>query len=258
VSRTKLEKKRGGHAFEKAQYALTFSVIAVMLYVAGFPLFFLLFVGVLGYFLWKVFSSDGTNVTRRIFEFYLSSYEILRSDDRKWFGYEVKEAILLGESITAKMTQPPPLVLFALGALYDKVGDKVAALRHLEKLESDPGGNEMSIVNPTEELRDYVRVLRKIERSPAQAPQTSAAFRALERMRRSRYKALLENVSKQAEPDAELLPAFADVEERNGAVEGLVRPTAGTRSVKSPQRQLESDRKTISEVLHDIYDHNVQ
>jgi hypothetical protein len=35
--------------------------------------------------------------------------------------------------------------------------------------------------------------LRKIEREPAEAPQTSAAIRALERARRNRGKALLEN-----------------------------------------------------------------
>ncbi|NEL61299.1 hypothetical protein G3V73_23870, partial [Escherichia coli] len=49
-----------------------------------------------------------------------------------------------------------------------------------------------SYVYPSPDLRNYVKILRKIEREPAEAPQTSAAIRALERARRNRGKSFLE------------------------------------------------------------------
>ena len=52
--------------------------------------------------------------------------------------------------------------------------------------------DESTYIYPSPELRNYVKILRKIEREPAEAPQTSAAIRALERARRNRGKALLE------------------------------------------------------------------
>jgi hypothetical protein len=59
-------------------------------------------------------------------------------------------------------------------------------------------------------LKNYVRVLRKIEREPAEAPQTSAAVRALERARRNRGKAILEEsraqVKEQNRKKREALP----------------------------------------------------
>ena len=84
MSETHLEKRSHGTLKEKGQYAVAFSVIGVMLYLAGFPVFLLFFVGVLSYFIWKVFTAEGRNETRRIFEFYLSANEILREDDRRW------------------------------------------------------------------------------------------------------------------------------------------------------------------------------
>ncbi len=46
-------------------------------------------------------------------------------------------------------------------------------------------------------MRNYVKVLRKIEREPAESPLTSAAVRALERARRNRGKMLLEDSREQ-------------------------------------------------------------
>ena len=135
-----------------------------MLLVAGFPVFVIFFFGVFAYFLFKMFASGSRNETREIFEFYLSANEVLRDDGRNWFGFEVKELIGRGEAITNRMSGAPPLVYFALGALYHKAGDFQAAVNCLAHVIENENANENAYVYPSQELRNYVKVLRKIER----------------------------------------------------------------------------------------------
>jgi hypothetical protein len=90
------------------------------------------------------------------------------------------------------MNGAPPLVYFTLGALYHKVGDYKAAVTHLAYTLENENSDEKTYLYASPELKNYVRVLRKIEREPAEAPQTSAAVRALERARRNRGKVILE------------------------------------------------------------------
>jgi hypothetical protein len=261
-----------------------FSVIALMLYVAGFPIFLLFFLGVLAFFIWKVFSAESRSETRRIFEFYLAANEILREDDRRWFGYEIQETITRGESVVSTMAAAPPLVYFCLGALYLKLGDHAGAVKNLGHVVEEPAATEIGVMFPTRELREYVRTLRKIERYPAEAPLTSSAVRSLERARKNRGAVLLENSR------ALLARQPAQIEEagkKSGSVVDLAdhHEVAGTDSddhinartagaefspksllftsrVKrrhAKKREAEPlERKTISEVLHDIYDKNVQ
>ena len=106
-------------------------VVALMLYVIGFPIFLLAFFGALAFFIWKVFTSESRTETRRIFEFYLAANEILRDDERRWFGFEVREAAARGERIVREMPTAPPLVHFVLGALYQRLGDHGSAVKHL-------------------------------------------------------------------------------------------------------------------------------
>jgi hypothetical protein len=143
--------------------------------------------------LWKTFSSPSRNETREIFEFYLSANDLLRDDERRWFGFEVQDVINRGEHILQLMNGAPPLVYFTLGALYNKVGDHKSAVNHLSYIVENENADETTYVYPSPELKNYVKILRKIEREPAEAPQTSAAIRALERARRNRGKAILEN-----------------------------------------------------------------
>ena len=164
----------------------------MMLWVAQFPMFVIFFFGIFAYFLWKTFSQPSRSGTREIFEFYLSANEILRDDERRWFGFEVQEVINRGERILQLMTTAPPLVYFTLGALYNRVGDYKSAVNHLSYIIENDQSDEKTYVYPTPELKNYVKILRKIEREPAEAPQTSAAIRALERARRNRGKTLLE------------------------------------------------------------------
>jgi hypothetical protein len=197
VSDNKLQKKLPDALKEKTQYFLTFGVIATMLLVVGFPTFVIAFFGIFAYFLFKTFIQTTPNSTREVFEFYLSANEILRSEDRRWFGFEIQEIILNGEIILQRMSGAPPLVYFALGSLYNKIGNHKAAVNHLSYILENETTNESNYLYATPELKEYVKILRKIEREPTEAPQTSAAIRSLERARRNKGKQILEE-SRQA------------------------------------------------------------
>lgn len=254
-----------------------------MLMVAGFPSLVIVFFGIFAFFLWKIFSSGSRNETREIFEFYLSANEMLRDDDRRWYGFEMQETISRGERILQTVNGAPPLVYFTLGALYHKIGDHKTAVRNLEYVLENEGADEAAYIHPSPEMRNYVRILRKIEREPAEAPLTSAAVRALERSRKNRGRTLLEYSRQQAEEadsrqeekvfDKELSAAAPvgdkpSVENANGK-ENRDRPLLD-RTQKAAERKQENagkkreeedpftHRKPISEVLHDIYDKNIQ
>src|SRR5213079_2027955 len=94
---------------EKGQYTLAFAVVGAMLLLVGFPAFLLAFFGAIGFLIWRLLTAESRNDTRKIFEFYLSASEILRQDERRWFGFEVKESIARGEAIVKTMPTIPPL-----------------------------------------------------------------------------------------------------------------------------------------------------
>lgn len=265
---------------ERGQYFLAFSVVGSMLLVAGFPVLVIFFFGIFAFFLLKMFSSGSRSETREIFEFYLSANEILRDDERKWYGFEINETIRRGEGILQKMNGAPPLVYFTLGALYSKAGDHAAAANHLAYVIENDTSDESSYAFPSPELRSYVKVLRKIEREPADAPMTSAAVRALERARKIRGKSLLEQSRAKLEAakieSAARLPSPAEEIESNIRKAQASQPVSPQPSVtetevidrtesngngRKPAAEKEdpfANRKPISEVLHDIYDRNVQ
>lgn len=272
-----IEKRRSTSIKEKGQYAIGFGVIALMLYVVGFPLFLLVFFGALAFFVWKVFVSETRGETRRIFEFYLAANEILRDDERRWFGFEVKEAIARGEGVVRSMATAPPLVHFALGALYRRVEDHSSAVRHLAVVVEESSSDESTIMFPSKDLREYVRLLRRIERAPAESPQTSAAIRSLERARKNRASKMLTDSrdilaggiivvadkrivgSGYSENDENIAPNRLDWS--SDAAEDHGDQTTDTQLTSrnhSPKTAPSDERKTISEVLHDIYDSKVQ
>lgn len=258
---------------EKSQYLLVFTIVGTMFAAAFFPFFIALFIGLFGYFILKLFSTGARNETREIFEFYLAANEMLRDDERRWYGFEVKETIHRGEAITHRLNPAPPLVHFALGALFNKAGFHIQAERELAAVVENPSADEIALTNPTQDLRNYVRVLRRIEREPADAPQTSAAIRALERARKLRAATLLaesrEKIALAAanEPAAEpqaadnvvpLLSTFTSTKIPDNAPEESQRSNTSRRFRRKKNEELFADRKPITEVLHDIYDGNVQ
>jgi hypothetical protein len=292
VSETnKLEKKSTEIIKEKSQYVIAFGVIASMLYITGFPIFVIFFFGILAYFIWKTLAAPSPSGTREIFEFYLVSNEILRDDERRWYGFEVQDAINRGEKILKYMSGAPPLVHFTLGALYNKIGDHQSAVKNLTYIVENESSDETNMVYPSPELRNYVKILRKIEREPTEAPLMSAAVRALERARRNRGKSLLEKsreIVRQEEftrTENELerkyqkkLAEKSDSKSFLNLVNDTMREEFNEQYAKqngindeninskklnekpskskkeSSEDEIFANRKPISEVLHDIYD----
>lgn len=251
-----------------------------MLVVANIPIFVIFFFGVFAYLVAKMFTAGNKSETREIFEFYLAANDILREDDRRWYGFEIRETIDRGESIAKRMKVIPPLLGFALGSLHNKIGDHKTAVNYLSDVIEKEVGSESSIVFPTPELRNYVKVLRKIEREPADAPITSAAVRSLERMRRLRGKRILEEsrtaFSSGSLPPADKefielnapIPEHQDLHDGHNAIEAVFDRDIQSHGMQADDERLRrrsgkngehedfSDRKPITEVLHDIYDKN--
>lgn len=276
---------------ERSQYAIAFAVIAMMLYITGFPLFVIFFFGILAFFIWKTLSAPSHNGTREIFEFYLLANDILRDDERRWYGFEIQEVIARGERILKYMKGAPPLVYFSIGALYHKAGDHKSAEKHLAYVVENESSDEKNFVYPSPELRAYVKTLRKIEREPQESPLTSSAVRALERARRNRAKTMLET-SRDALREIEFKKTEAELEQKQQKVlteknepkrfvsvvseivqkeietqaknqreeEQKAKPQNGVTPKRDrPKREKSNEdifgnRKPISEVLHDIYD----
>ncbi len=285
---TNLRKPQNGAVKEKGQYFIAFGVIATMLMVAGFPTFIVLFFGLFAYFLWKTFAAPSRGETRDIFEFYLAANDIMRDDNRRWFGFEVQEVINRGEHAMQMMSNAPPLVHFTLGALYQKAGNHQAAVNYLTYVVEDENSDESAYAYPSPDLRNYVKVLRKIEREPHEAPLTSSAVRALERARRTRGQAMLETsraaLAEQNKKKQELLDdagrqAFGfRTANGSGVVPSAIHEESeipvgdfyynrtenenqrSQTSAKKPSNKENphANRKPITEVLHDIYDNNVQ
>lgn len=294
MSDNKLQKRVPDALKEKTQYALTFGVIATMLLVAGFPFFVIGFFGIFAYFLWKTFIQPAPTSIKEVFEFYLNANEILRNEDRRWFGFEIQEVILNGELILQRMSGAPPLVYFTLGTLYHKIGNHQAAVNHLSYILENDDADESNYHLATPELKEYVKILRKIERDPSDAPKMSAAVRSLERTRRNRGKSILEE-SRKALDEINIKQLVAEVEPKETQQsENIVKSLFAQETIKqenTPQTEVvfekqkeeslldfaisekaeepptnpnrnkdrkESDpfinRKPITEVLHDIYD----
>jgi hypothetical protein len=283
VENNSLEKlKNNGNTKETTQAVLVSSVIILMLYAVGFPMFLLFFLGIIVFFFYKIFGSQQKQLggTHEIFEFFLSANDVLRDDERKWFGFEVQDVIQRGERILHAMPDPPPLLYFTLGSLYNKIGNHKAATEHLAYITENETSDEKNRSVASPELRHYVQILRKIEQNPAEAPKMSAAVRALERARRNRAAAILENSRKEiwlleekrqtlleAKPAEDKIlhsihdAAHANVKENNYEVAEDEKPVktqlAEVFKEEKPHqngKQKEQNRPSISEVLYDIYD----
>src|ERR671929_2059746 len=177
---------------ETAQRLIAVVVIMAMLGVMGIPLTVILFFATVVYFVWRAVQRSEQRDVKNIFDFYIAADAILRDEEKRWYGFEIGQVVSEGERVLHLMPDPPPLVYFTLGALHHRAGDHDSAAEHLAYVTEDERGDEHSRTQPSPELRRYVEVLRRIEREPAEAPQTMAAIRSLERARRTRAAAMLE------------------------------------------------------------------
>jgi tetratricopeptide (TPR) repeat protein len=188
-----LQKKVAFMVKEKGKFGLALALVAAVLLALQFPGYILVFLAVTTFFIWKAFAPARSNSVRGIFEFYLAANELLRDDDRRWFGFEMREVLHSGERILNSMPDAPPLMLFTLGALHHKARNYDSAIQYLRNVLENDQMDESRRLIASPELKNYVRILRRIEREPSDAPQTSAAIRALERARRNRAQVLLDD-----------------------------------------------------------------
>jgi hypothetical protein len=174
--------------------AIAVIVIVAMLDAVGLsPVMMVLVTGVI-FIVWLFGRRAQAREVERIFDFYIAADAILREEERRWYGFEIVEVIEHGESLLEIMPDPPPLNYYALGALYQRLGNHDATAEYLSRLTEGELCDESHRTSPSPQLRRYVSMLRRIEYHPSIAPQTLAAIRSLERARqRNASKMLFES-----------------------------------------------------------------
>jgi hypothetical protein len=247
----------GAKGKEATQRLLAIIVIVAMLAVMGIPPSVIIFFAIVTYFIWRAVQRSEHQETGRIFEFYISANDILRDEERRWYGFEVQEVLHRGERILHSMSDPPPLVYFAMGALYNYMGDHDAAVEHLSYVAENDLADERHRFEPSPELRRYVHILRKLEREPTEAPQTMAAIRSLDRVRRNRAASLLAESRERVSTIASLNPASATAPPAPSSHEHS--SSRGANAVAHPsaanRRQgTQHAPPPIADVLRDVYE----
>lgn len=225
--------------------AIAIVVIVAILNAVGLSPVVLVFVTGVVFVIWLVARRAQMREVERVFEFYAAADAILREDERRWYGFEIAEVIEQGESLLEMMPDPPPLSYFALGALYQRLGNHEAAVQYLSRLTEDELYDETHRIAASAQLRRYVMMLRRLELHPSAEPQTLAAIRSLERARqRSAAKMLIESrgvVESRAAAVAEK------------AAENPARETKEVRFPASAPLSSISAPPPITTVLRDVY-----
>lgn len=228
------------------QRLLAVIVIVAMLAVMGIPPPVIFFFAIVTYFIWRAVRRTEQQEVIEIFNFYVNATEILRDEERRWFGFEVAEVIEQGEGVLRAMPDAPPLVLFTLGALYQRLGDHEAAAAHLSSVVEKELGEESRRTKPSPELRRYVHTLRRLESEPGEGPRTLAAVRYLGRLRRHHAAALLAESRESAERNAHQPPIAKADQQRLEAVKA--------KDLLSEARRHATPPPPIAEVLRDLYE----
>ncbi|HSB29196.1 MAG TPA: hypothetical protein VLE19_15120 [Pyrinomonadaceae bacterium] len=174
-----------------AQKIIAVIVIVTMLYGAGVAPVLMMFVTGVVFLVFLITRRAQNREVERLFDFFVTADSILREEERRWYRFEVSEVIESGELVLEGIPDPPPLHLFALGALHHKIGNFATSVDYLSHLVENEHFEESSRETASPQLRRYVYLLRKIEKEPAIAPQTLGAIRSLERMRRRQAFTLL-------------------------------------------------------------------
>ena len=226
-------------------------VVMEMLGVMGIPLTVIIFFAAVVYFVWRAVQRTEQQDVKNIFDFYIAANEILRDEERRWYGFEINNAIGEGERVLRMMSDPPPLVYFTLGALHHRAGDYETAAEHLSYILEDERGDEHARTHPSAELRRYVEVLRRVEREPTEAPQTMAAIRSLERARRARASAMLYDARVRLEVTSQQRAIAQGPVAQTKADERGLHTLQGARA---PQAPAPSAPPPIREDLRDLYE----
>ena len=227
--------------------AIAIIVIVAMLDAVGVPpLIMVLFTGMC-FVIWLFARRAQTREVERIFDFYIAAEAVLRDEERRWYGFEIAEVIEHGESLLEIMPDPPPLNYYALGALYQRLGNHAASVEYLSRVAEDERFDETHRTSPSPQLRRYVSMLRRIEYQPSLAPQTIAAVRSLERARQRNAARLLSESRELADAQQQAVkeekPAPQATETKN---EPMFAPSLPLSEISAPP--------PISTVLRDVYD----
>jgi tetratricopeptide (TPR) repeat protein len=222
--------------------AIAVIIVIAMLNAVGFPPVIMVLITGAIIVVWLCARRAQAREVERIFDFYIGAEAVLREEERRWYGFEIAEVIDHGEALLEIMPDPPPLSYYALGALYQRLGNHEAAVEYLSRLSEDEFCNETQRTAPSPQLRRYVSILRRIEYQPATAPQTLAAIRSLERARQRNTAKMLE----------ESRDAF-DVEKRAVKQETSAVQPVETREVHFGSSMPLNAPPPISKVLHDVY-----
>jgi len=224
-----------------AQKAIAVIIIVTLLYGAGVAPMVMLFISGVILIVFLITRRAQNREVERIFDFYVAAEAILR-ENRGWYGFEVAEVIEQGQDLLEDLPDPPPLHLFALGALHHRVNHYAAAESFLSTVVEDEYSDERYHTSPSPQLRRYVTLLRKIESEPSLAPQTLGAVRSLERLRRKTGHVMLAESRRSLEMD--------------GTVDNAVVPQPGDGARVGQDCLIHpsiSARQPIREVLNDIY-----
>ena len=231
---------------------LTTKVIAVIVVVAMLdavgvpPMIMVLFTGMC-FVIWLFARRAQAREVERIFDFYIAADAVLREEERRWYGFEISEVIEHGESLLEIMPDPPPLNYYALGALYQRLGNHAASVEYLSRVIEDERYDETHRIAPSPQLRRYVSMLRRIEYQPSLAPQTLAAIRSLERARQRNAGKLLSESRTLMEAQQHAIKEEKPVPQEVTAVrsEASFAPSMPLSEISAPP--------PITTVLHDVY-----
>ena len=230
--------------------AIAVIVIVAMLDAVGLSPVIMVFVTGVVLVVWLFARRAQAREVERIFEFYIAADAILREEERRWYGFEIAEVIEHGESLLEVMPDPPPLNYYALGALYQRLGNHQATVDYLSRLIDDESYDETHRTTPSPQLRRYVMMLRRIEYHPSAAPQTLAAIRSLERARQRHATKMLAESRALFETEEKLRP---QPEKRAAEVKEVKEPEPEMTFAPSLPLSAISAPPPISKVLHDVY-----
>lgn len=226
--------------------AIAVIIVIAMLNAVGFPPVMIVMLTGSVLVVWLCARRAQNREVERIFDFYIAAEAILREEERRWYGFEIAEVIEHGESLLEIMPDPPPLNYYALGALYQRLGNHQAAVEYLSRLHDDEGCDETHRTVASPQLRRYVSMLRRIEYQPSSAPQTLAAIRSLERARQRHAVKMLSESRGIAEAEKSAVKEETKVPEVVQAREEVSFDSS------SPLGAI-SAPPPISKVLHDVY-----
>jgi hypothetical protein len=225
--------------------AIAVIVIVAMLDAVGVPpVIMVLFTGMI-LVIWLFARRAQAREVERIFDFYIAADAILREEDRRWYGFEIAEVIEHGESLLDIMPDPPPLSYFAIGALYQRLGNHRATVEYLSRLAEDEHCDETHRTAASPQLRRYVSMLRRVEHQPAIAPQTLGAIKSLERTRQRSAGNMLNESRSALDAETAEREEKSQTETTAKHEEAMFAPSLPLSAISAPP--------PISKVLHDVY-----